>query len=441
MPGKHSRLPRPSQTPAATHPFPIMFRFIHSADWQLGARFTGFGRAGEPLREARLTTLRRALDLASQRQCNAFLIAGDLFEDNEIEDSLVETTVDCFRRHPSLPVYVLPGNHDPETGPGSVWNRRSFRTAPPHVHVLREAGFRDLAPGVRLFASPLHQKVSTVDPSAVLAQLTAGAKGSGLNLGITHGAPAIEGRHQPNDFPIALNAATRAGLDYLALGHWHSWLDTLDSGRMVMPGTPEPDRFQSSGGAVALVELGSQGQPPVIQRIPVASLNWQDFSLDVANPDLSRTTLQSALASGGFPLNRSVVRVTLRGTTTPGIIAGLREWAGNLLASCLAGRIEDRSSILLTPAELQDLERRHPILAQVLADLDQLESLAGQDSMAAMRAAPDREPATPQHRQPLDRTEVAQLLQAARIDLQKLPPGAFGRIRQALHEALREVGQ
>ena len=45
-----------------------MFRFIHTADWQLGARFSQFGATGRVLREARLGTLAKTLALARQHK-------------------------------------------------------------------------------------------------------------------------------------------------------------------------------------------------------------------------------------------------------------------------------------------------------------------------------------------------------------------------------------
>ena len=51
-------------------------KLLHSADWQLGARFAQFGEDAEKLRQARLTTLRRALDTARQRAVQAFVIAA-----------------------------------------------------------------------------------------------------------------------------------------------------------------------------------------------------------------------------------------------------------------------------------------------------------------------------------------------------------------------------
>ncbi|MBK9989824.1 MAG: DNA repair exonuclease [Verrucomicrobia bacterium] len=280
---------------------------------------------GEKLREARLATLKRVLERANQLAVDAFLVAGDLFDDNQVDAVLVEAAIGLFRNHPTLPIYILPGNHDPYiTGPNCVWNRRPFLNAPANVHVIREAGVVDLEENVFLLASPLHQKLSTTDPSLKLVELAAKLPADAIKIGITHGALAIESKHQPNDFPIALNAATRAGLDYLAIGHWHNWLADTDGGKIVMPGTPEPDRFTNDdSGHVALVEIDSPGQPARVQKLPVATLTWRAFTFDFLSPEASRTSLAASLAELTPPPTRSCVisrhRLTSPGPRNPGL--------------------------------------------------------------------------------------------------------------------------
>ena len=290
-----------------------MYRFIHSADWQLGARFSQFGARAELLRHARLHTLRRSLSLARQHAVDAVLIAGDLFEDNQISDSLVSSVIDVFREFPELPIYILPGNHDPHTGPDCVWRRKAFLApaVPGNVRVIREAGVISLGPDACLIASPLHQKRSTNDPSLKLVELAATLPADTIKIGMTHGSLAIESKHKPDDFPIALNAATRAGLDYLAIGHWHNWLADIDGGRIVMPGTPEPDRFSNDdSGNIALVEIASRGQLPRVQKLHVATLNWRelkyDFSLTTAPPAAAAAepdAVTSAATSAAYPFS------------------------------------------------------------------------------------------------------------------------------------------
>ena len=415
-----------------------MFRLIHSADWQLGARFAQFGAKASRLREARVATLMRTLELAAKHEADAFLIAGDLFEDNQVDDSLVTATVDLFRAHPALPIYILPGNHDPYTGPESVWQRKAFQNAPANIHVLRESGVTDLGGNTFLLASPLHQKLSTTDPSLKLGELAAGLPPDAIKIGITHGALAIEAKHQPNDFPIALNAATRARLDYLAIGHWHNWLPDTDGGRIVMPGTPEPDRFANdASGHVALVEIASPGKTPRVQPLSVATLTWRALAFDFASAESSRASLSSALGELTPAAARTVLRVTLTGIASPAALAEIRAWLTPALAPFLVGQLRDETRVALTAAELADLQARHPILAQVLADIDRLETFAT-GTVATSATALSSAPAA---HAPLTLPEANTLLAPAKIDLASLTPELLAQLRQTIFQTLQEVAR
>jgi DNA repair exonuclease SbcCD nuclease subunit len=408
-----------------------VFRLLHSADWQLGARFTQFGPRAPALRDARLRTLARTLSLARDRGADAFLVAGDLFEDNEVEDRLVEAALAVFRDHPDVPIFVLPGNHDPLHGPGSVWQRRAWRQPPPHVTVLREPGVIRLADGVHLLASPLTQKRSPTDPSLALMDLARGLPAEDLKIGVTHGSPAIEARHEPDDFPISLRAASRAGLDYLALGHWHGWLADLDGGRMVMPGTPEPDRFESDGaGLVAWVELDGPGALPRVEPLPVAELVWRSFTVDCLQLEAARASLAGELAALTAHPARVVVRVTLSGGASPAALTELRAWLDPQLSAFLAPQVHDRTRAQLSAVELADLQARHPILNAVLADIDRLEVFAG----GAGAATPPDGSAPP-----LTLKEAQALLAAADIDLTLLDAALFNHLRHLLLQALQEA--
>src|SRR5205085_626500 len=98
---------------------------------------------------------------------------------------------------------------------------------------------------------------------------------------ITHGSPAIGSKHAEDDFPIALDAASRAGLDFLGIGHWHSAL-SLDGGRMLMAGTPEPTDFaEQNAGFVHEIELTKAGELPRITTIPCAELRWREVKIEM----------------------------------------------------------------------------------------------------------------------------------------------------------------
>ncbi|MCK9588159.1 MAG: DNA repair exonuclease [Terrimicrobiaceae bacterium] len=410
-----------------------MARFIHSADWQLGARFKQFGTKGDILREARLPTLRRALEFAQKKTVDAFLIAGDLFEDNQVEATLVATVIDLFREFPSVPIYILPGNHDPITGPESVWKRKPFAQAPGHIHVLTEPGITELGKETFLVASPLQQKLSTIDPSLLLVELARSLPATAIKVGITHGALAIEGKHQANDFPIALNAASRAELDYLAIGHWHNWLSDTDGGRIVMPGTPEPDQFDQSGsGNVALVEIPGPGQLPKVEPVHVAGLGWRSLTLDFLSLESSQATLEATIREISGNAAAVVLRLTLMGATSPETLEKTRSRLEELVAPFLAAQIVDRTTVSLTETELLDLRAHHPILAQVLSDIDRIETLATGVAPAA--------PSEPDFA-PLTLAEAQEILSGSKIGLSSLSPEFFAKLRQVLLQNLQEVAK
>ncbi len=404
-------------------------KFVHSADWQLGARFTRFGAKARDLREARIQTLQKAIDEAQNHRAEMFLIAGDLFADNQVERALVERVLNLFQNAPDLAFFILPGNHDPYTGPGCVWEHAAFKHAPPNVTLLREPKVIEIKGGW-LLASPLRQKVSTIDPSLKLAELAKDLPPDCIRIGITHGALAIPGEHQPNDFPVALNAASRAGLDYLALGHWHTH-QVCDNGRLIMSGTPEPDDFnQTEAGCVWLVEIETHGATPKLEKIPVATLQWESLELDFVDLDASRQALEAKLDQLRPRAKQTVIRVTLRGTVSPGDLETTQQRLEATLEPFLVWKIQNETYVEFKEAELAELQRQHPLLAMLVKDLMQMEHFC---TGVPVRASFDAPAA-------IGLSEAQQMLKDAGIQLGELDSEFFRVAYRMLAQKLREAG-
>ncbi len=344
-------------------------KFFHSADWQIGARFSQFGSQAPRLREARVATLRRALAEAERCGAEAFLVAGDLFEDPQIEPALIAAVYDGFAEHPGVPIFICPGNHDPYTGPASIWSRRPFSEPPPHVKIFRHAEACPLGEAW-IIANPLTQKRSSVDPSAEVARLARELPPEAIKIGLTHGSPAIGSLHQPDDFPIDLNAAARGGLDYLALGHWHS-AQVFAGGRMCMPGAPEPTGFgEAGGGCVQQVEIRRAGELPRITPVRVAAWRWEERHCDLTGDP--RAVIEEFARALGDEAPRCVARVILRGSAPAREAEGFREWLRERLSGVGLLDLRDETVSEVAAAELAGLCSEHPILEFVLADLQAL---------------------------------------------------------------------
>ena len=134
-------------------------RFLHTADWQLGmTRHFLAGEAQPRYSAARRDAVAGLGALAEQTGAEFVVVAGDVFDANQLAPTVVSQSLEAMRAI-GVPVYLLPGNHDPLDA-ASVYTSALFRAeCPDHVVVLDRAGVRDVRPGVQLVAAPWRSKV------------------------------------------------------------------------------------------------------------------------------------------------------------------------------------------------------------------------------------------------------------------------------------------
>lgn len=285
-----------------------MLKILHTADWHLGRRFPSFPEeAQKRLSRARMDVVSRILEVGRRNDVKAVLCAGDLFDDSAPSEVFWEGLAKTFSEHatPHVPVFLVPGNHDPLTAE-SVWAAsHPFRTRlPKWVHVVDRDDFSyELMPDAVLYASPCRSKAGERDLAMALPAREPGDKR--IRIGCVHGCTFDMEGHQTN-FPIGRDAGAQRGLDYLAIGDTHSFRDVTEGSQVptVYPGTPEPTNFSEPGaGCVALVAMFRHGMRPRVESERVGFWRW----LDVNCKDLHQ--LRSLLTTPD--LHRHVVRVHL----------------------------------------------------------------------------------------------------------------------------------
>lgn len=241
-----------------------MLRLVHTADVHLGARHADLGEQAAALRERQIGAFAAAVDLALAEKVDAFLVAGDLFDSNTQPRRSVERAAAELGRLVAghVRVALIPGTHD-------VYDRSSvYRAydlavlagAPPgsdRLAVLTPDrpevtwAALDLTVHGRVFAT----KRAPVDP---LAGLDVSAdRRTTWHVAMVHGSVRIAGKTEHDEVVIAPEAIAASGLDYLALGHWHS-VQRGQAGSTVWayPGSPEPVALDQAGaGNVLLVTL------------------------------------------------------------------------------------------------------------------------------------------------------------------------------------------
>ncbi|MBJ6761792.1 DNA repair exonuclease [Myxococcaceae bacterium JPH2] len=253
-----------------------MVKILHSADWQMGLRARHVADVAATVREARLAAARNVIQAANAARVDAVVLAGDIFEDNLVEDRLVHAVLGVLEECRS-PVFILPGNHDALT-PDAVYRRASWKQRPARVSLL-EGDAPVPIPGTTavLLAAPLRQKKGMKDPTTLWSEHP---RSEGICIGVAHGSLRIAGKHSADDFPIATDVVTRAGLDYLALGHWHG--QYIHEERAAYAGAHETTKFDEAGaGQALLVEIASKGAVPLLTPVPTGTLRWCAVDLDL----------------------------------------------------------------------------------------------------------------------------------------------------------------
>ncbi len=292
-------------------------KFLHTADWQIGMKYSHTGEVGTRLREERINSLRVLVEIARAHEAEFMLVAGDMFEDNGVERVLVQKVADILATA-GMPVFVIPGNHDPCV-PGSVWEHPAWEEAGNVTVLLSECPVE--IPGGLLYPCPIREKYSGMDPTTWIHN--APRNTGDIRIGIAHGT--VEGVCQEvQEYPVSRNAAERAGLDYLALGHWHS-LATYpgEDGavRMAYSGTHEATKFgERDSGNILVVEIEGGGAAPVLTPIHTGELEWVVIEKELRE-ERDIAELRAQIESVKTP-GKALVDIRLAGLLTT---AGQRE--------------------------------------------------------------------------------------------------------------------
>ena len=239
-------------------------RFIHSSDWQLGmTRAFLTEEAGARFSQARINAISMLGRLAKEHDAKFIVVAGDVFESNQLSRQTLERALDALGALP-VPIFLLPGNHDPLDG-ASIFLTEEFQNAGDHIFVLH-----DMKPvavpnllGVEVVGAPWRTKHPSSDLCNDLMEILDRAT-SVTRIAVAHGQVDLLSPDLSRPTIIDLARVEQAIEDkkfhYLALGDRHSVTDIGTTGRIWYSGAPVATAFDEvDPNKVLLVELESDG--------------------------------------------------------------------------------------------------------------------------------------------------------------------------------------
>jgi len=286
-----------------------MVQFIQTSDWQIGMKGSGLGDAGPIVRKTRIETIHNVLKSAEEQKVDFVLLCGDIFEHNMISQEEVKKVVTIFNQYPNIPLYLLPGNHD-IIGADCVYNRPIFQGIK-HLKILYTSDSVEV-PGAVIHPCPVFSKFSTKDFSNAIPKVR---EFGGIHIGVAHGS--LLGKFSVQnwediDLPIDPSCVDRTGIDYLALGHWHShriFEDNTGVARIAYSGTHEQTNYNEDyAGQYLLVQIDEKGDAPEILPIKTGQLSWVSKEFEMKDSS-SITELKGYLESiKGIDMVRLVIQ-------------------------------------------------------------------------------------------------------------------------------------
>jgi DNA repair exonuclease SbcCD nuclease subunit len=299
-------------------------RFVHTADWQLGmTRYFLAGEAQPRYSAARRDAVAGLRTLAADVGAEFVVVAGDVFEDNQLAPQVISQSLEAMRAI-GIPVFLLPGNHDPLDA-SSVYTGALFTAeCPANVTVLDRPGIHEIRSGLQIVAAPWRSKAPTTDLVADALSDLDGLPADGVTrVLVAHGGVDVLDPDPTKPSLIRLagleEALARGALHYVALGDKHSVTEVGSSGRVWYSGSPEVtnyDDVEPDPGHVLVVDLDeTDARRPVsvearqVGRWRFATLRRDvDNSRDIADLDLNLDLMTDK--------DRTVLRLALIGSLT-----------------------------------------------------------------------------------------------------------------------------
>ena len=214
-------------------------KFLHTADVHIGAANGYLGHLASRRQRETVATFRRMAQHCHTNSIPLMLIAGDLFDSNKIDTSLVSEVFGIFSEYSSVKFVFAAGNHDPLSSDSPFLNEK----LPENVFVLSTEN--DC-----IFLEELSAKIYGCSFKSVFEGAFEGFNADitrdTFNIAVLHG----ELLNSSSDYRfIDTEKIEKSGMDYIALGHVHLASPVKKAGNTAYAysGCPEGQGFDELG--------------------------------------------------------------------------------------------------------------------------------------------------------------------------------------------------
>jgi len=325
-----------------------MVRFLHTSDWQLGMTRHFFSEgAQERYNQARFDAVRALGKVAKKENCKFVAVCGDAFESNQVDRKTIARAFEALREIP-VPVYILPGNHDPLNEASVYFSNAFVQGKPVNVTVVTDATPIQIEEDIQLVGCPWMSKRMALNPFDDAIKSLEPVLGF-TRIILAHGI--IDLFTPKQDDPGVLVAANLEQIindkkaSFIALGDRHSVTKVGISNRIWYSGTPEVTDFgEDKSGYASVIEL--EGDSVITKPVQVGQWNFIDRDRIDINSSEDIETLRKMLESLDQK-EKTVIKLNLVGSISLSQEAILRQTIDTISEVFASFQLKDDGLLVL----------------------------------------------------------------------------------------------
>ena len=317
-------------------------RILHTADLHLGAEFSGLGGIGATRKAELNMTSDNIFKICRGNKIDLLLIAGDIFENNSVEEATVAAFFSACEKTPDTRIFIAAGNHDPLTldSPYLKYN------LPQNVTIL----------GDKDECITLEERKVRIYGKSFSSVYMAGADRFSIvpedddfiNIMVLHGDISSDKSGVYN--PISIDFLESSKMDYVALGHVHEFSGIKKAGGTyyAYPGTPEPHGFDETGPkGVICGDIGKNYCN--LTFVETAKRTYRHEQIDIGaaknNSDVAEIITSNLKNKYGDKYTDNLYKIDLVGKAEEALKINCAEITSRLLEDIFFAKVKDKTEI------------------------------------------------------------------------------------------------
>ena len=310
-------------------------KLIHCADLHLDSKMESIMPTDlAKIRKVEiLDTFRRMIDYAYINNINIIMISGDMFDSSKIQNKTKEYIIELISEHPDIDFIYLCGNHDENNF------IKTLEIVPSNIKTFNDSWTSYRYGNLVITGCELNN----INNQVIYSSLS--LNNDDINIVMLHGQESMYDSKMDADI-INLKALENKNIDYLALGHIHSYktkrLDTR--GKYAYSGCLEGRGFDECGDK-GFVEVVVENNKVSTSFIKFAKRTLHEVDVDISGKETLRT-IEKAITDVIDPIDPDdLVKVNLVGTYTTNTKKDMIRFNQLLENKFFFGRIKDKTTI------------------------------------------------------------------------------------------------